>query len=284
MNQAKWHDRFIQVNGHRTHYLEAGDGPVLVLMHGGEYGADAELTWEGCIPLLSETFRVIAPDFWGYGGSDKIRDFGGQRALMIDQVSGLLDTLCVDSAYFVGTSLSGRLLLDVANRESPVWPIDAMVVAGLGLAPPDAAAARVLGDYDGSREGLRPILRTLFESDQYAENEDYLDRRYEACRVPGAWEFGAASRLRSPERSPARRPKAPPTYQDVDAPVCLITGEHDRLVPRDNWDALAATLPGASSVVIPGAGHYPQVEQPEAFVEVLLSHLPGSSRRRDESA
>src|SRR5690606_7624167 len=63
--------RFIQADGLRTHYLEAGEGPPLVLVHGGGAGADARGNWQDCIPLLARRFRVLAPDMVGFGASEK---------------------------------------------------------------------------------------------------------------------------------------------------------------------------------------------------------------------
>jgi pimeloyl-ACP methyl ester carboxylesterase len=59
----------------QTHYLEAGEGPHLVLLHGGEYGASAETTWKFSIGPLAEKFHVVAPDMLGYGLTDKIYSF-----------------------------------------------------------------------------------------------------------------------------------------------------------------------------------------------------------------
>ena len=78
-----WQDHTILVDGIRTHYLEAGDGPPVVLLHAGEFGGAAELSWEHTIPALAEQYRVIAPDWLGFGYTDKLHDFvsGAMRRL-----------------------------------------------------------------------------------------------------------------------------------------------------------------------------------------------------------
>jgi pimeloyl-ACP methyl ester carboxylesterase len=65
--------RFIEVDGIRTHYLEAGEGRPVVLLHSGEFGGCAELRWEFTLPKLAELYRVIAPDWLGFGETDKLR-------------------------------------------------------------------------------------------------------------------------------------------------------------------------------------------------------------------
>lgn len=266
--------RYVVADGIRTHYLDAGDGPPLVLLHGGEYGAAAELTWESCIPLWSSRFRVLALDLVGFGRSSKIRDFaGGQRRLMINQVSAVLRTLDIHDACFVGTSLSGRMLLDMVNRPQQPWPVRAVVAAGIGLAPPLAEGRKVLEDFDGTLDGLRPSMPVLFHDPAWRHSEEFLNRRYEYATMPGAWETGAAAALRSPDRRPRGGPPPRRDYGAITVPVQLIRGEHDALVPPDTWEALAEQIPGARTVTIAGSGHYPQIERPAEFAAAVLEFL-----------
>jgi 2-hydroxymuconate-semialdehyde hydrolase len=266
--------RYVVADGIRTHHLDAGDGPALVLLHGGEYGASAELTWGNCVPLWCERFRVLALDLVGFGRSSKIRDFaGGQRRLMISQVSAVLRTLDIPEAYFVGTSLSARLLLDMVNRPRPPWPVRAVVAAGIGLAPPLQDGRKVLEDFDGTLDGLRPSMEVLFHDPAWRDSEEYLRRRYEFASMPGAWETGAAAALRAPARRPGDGPPPNRDYGSITVPVALIRGEHDALVPPDTWQALADQIPGARTATIAGSGHYPQIERPAEFGATVLDFL-----------
>lgn len=274
--------RYVVADGIRTHYLEAGDGPVLLLLHGGEYGAAAELTWADCIPHWSGRYRVLAPDLVGFGRSSKIRDFaGGQRRLMIAQVSALLRTLDVDAVHAVGTSLSARMLLDMAARDRAPWPLRTVVAAGIGLAPPVAAGREVLETFDGTLDGLRPSMAVLFHDPAYRDDEDLLRRRHEIATLPGAWETGAAAALRSPARSGAEgRPQVRAPRRDYGAitlPVQLVRGEHDTLVPDDTWRELAGRITVARTCTVPGAGHYPQIERPAEFAAAVTGFLDGAT-------
>ena len=69
---AEYQHRTIIAGDVKTHFLEAGSGLDLVLLHGGEYGASAEITWRHNITALAERFHVIAPDILGW---DKRRRF-----------------------------------------------------------------------------------------------------------------------------------------------------------------------------------------------------------------
>ncbi|GAA4536904.1 hypothetical protein GCM10023175_04460 [Pseudonocardia xishanensis] len=64
--------RYLRIDGIRTHYLECGDGPPLVLLHDGSYGSSAELSWYQNLEAFADEHRVIAPDWLGFGESDKL--------------------------------------------------------------------------------------------------------------------------------------------------------------------------------------------------------------------
>lgn len=276
------HSRTVVADGIGTHLLDAGDGPPLLVLHGGEYGAAAELTWEGCLPLLAARHRVLAVDLVGFGRSDKIRDFaGGQRRLMVRQVAALLHALDVEPVCIVGTSLSARMVLDMANRPAPPWPVRAVVAAGIGLGPPEPAARAVLEEFDGTLDGLRPSMPVLFHDPAWRDSAEYLRRRHAFTALPGAWETAAAAALRSPVRTGRERRgqvQAPRRdYSAVDVPVALIRGAHDRLVPDGDWRELAGQIRGARTTTVPDAGHYPQIERPAQFAATVLEFLAGLS-------
>src|SRR5438094_7650667 len=79
-----YHHRTVLVGDIKTHFLEAGEGPALMLLHGGEYGAAAEITWRHNIEYLAKHFYVIAPDMLGWGGTDKIYSFSDQQVIGSD--------------------------------------------------------------------------------------------------------------------------------------------------------------------------------------------------------
>ncbi len=109
-NMSEFASNFVDTNGIRTHYLEAGSGPTLVLMHGGGAGADAYGNWRECIPIFAKKYRVIAPDMVGFGRSDKpspeglhLRSAGSQSSAG----RSLLDVLNIEKAFLVGNSMGG---------------------------------------------------------------------------------------------------------------------------------------------------------------------------------
>src|SRR4051795_10140273 len=91
----------IAVDGLTTGYLEAGSGEPAVLLHGGEFGASAEIGWERIIGTLSQRYRVLAPDMLGFGESAKVIDFNDGRGLRIRHIARFCEVLGIDSAHFV---------------------------------------------------------------------------------------------------------------------------------------------------------------------------------------
>ena len=93
--------RFVDVDGIRTHYLEAGEGPIVVLLHSGEFGGAAEISWEFTLPALAEKFRVVAPDWLGFGRTDKVFDFANGRARVWRHMRRFPEVMAIDEADFI---------------------------------------------------------------------------------------------------------------------------------------------------------------------------------------
>ncbi len=89
--------RTIVVDGLTTHFLEAGQGDPVVLLHGGEFGVSAEIGWERIILALAERYRVLAPDMLGFGDSAKVVDFTDGRGMRIRHIARFCALLGIDS-------------------------------------------------------------------------------------------------------------------------------------------------------------------------------------------
>jgi len=110
--------RYVQVGPLRAHYLEAGEGEPVVLVHSAEFGGRAEFSWRYNIGALAEHFHVLAPDMLGFGYSEKIYNFSDPAGFRVQFIRDWMDTLCIPSAHFVGNSFGGSLILTVAAHSS----------------------------------------------------------------------------------------------------------------------------------------------------------------------
>jgi pimeloyl-ACP methyl ester carboxylesterase len=113
--QTKLADQYFVSNGARIHYVEAGRGDTLVLIHG--FGSDLDLNWvrTGVVDALAQTFRVVALDCRGHGKSDAPHDARQYGIHMVDDVRNLLDHLQVTRAHVVGYSMGGNIAAKLAT-------------------------------------------------------------------------------------------------------------------------------------------------------------------------
>ncbi|MBO0677972.1 alpha/beta fold hydrolase [Mycolicibacterium sp. S2-37] len=265
--------RTVGVDGLSTSYLEAGQGDPVVLLHGGEFGATAELGWERSIDALAEHYRVLAPDMLGFGGSAKVIDFNDGRGMRIRHIARFCATLGVERAHFVGNSMGAINLLVDATCPAPVLPVASLVaICGGGEIQRNEHSA-ALYEYDATREGMRRIVTALFADPSYPADDDYVDRRYQSSIAPGAWEALAAARFRRPGLEPPPTPSADRAYQRIDVPTLIIEGGRDKLLPPGWAAGIAAQIAGARSAVVAEAGHCPQLERPDAVNRLLIEFL-----------
>lgn len=265
----------LMVDGLATGYLEAGAGEPVVLLHGGEFGASAEIAWENTIDALARHHRVLAPDMLGFGKSAKVVDFVDGRGMRIRHVARFCDVLGVASAHFVGNSMGAINLLVDTTSAKPLLPVRSLVAICGGGDIQRNEHVGALYDYDATIEAMRAIVAALFADAAYPADDAYVRRRYDSSIAPGAWESLAAARFRRPGLDAPATPSSVRAYERIEVPVLVVEGGADKLLPS-GWAAqIAGQIAGATSSVVPGVGHCPQIEAPDAVNELLLNFLEG---------
>lgn len=265
---------YVEVMGVRTHYLEAGAGPALVLLHSGEYGASAELSWRCNIAGLSKHFRVLAPDLPGWGDTDKVYSFSDRTGFRIRHVAEFCRIMSVDSAYFVGSSYSGSLLLNAAGRPKCELPIIKIItIGGGGDLARDPSARDVLTGYDGTPELMRKALRVLFFDEKWWSDELVAEKQESALK-PGAWEAISAARLRRPgEKFVTQFPDSEPG--NIKVPTLIVAGEDD-LIKDADWGArLQEQIAESQLHTFKRSRHMSHIEYPNEFNKLAVSFLLG---------
>lgn len=277
MTLVEFARKSVVVDGLFTGYLEAGTGDPVVLLHGGEFGASAELGWERTVDALAQRHRVLAPDMLGYGASAKVVDFVDGRGLRIRHVARFCDVLGVESAVFVGNSMGAVNLLADLTSESPVLPVNRVALICGGGTIQRNEHADALYDYDGTVEAMRRIVTALFHDPAYAADAEYVGRRHASSIAPGAWEAIASARFRRPGVTPPAGPSTDRAYDRISVPTLMIEGGGDKLLPTGWASDIARRIAGARSAVVADAGHCPQIEQPDAVNALLLEFLDGAA-------
>jgi 2-hydroxymuconate-semialdehyde hydrolase len=263
--------RYVMAGGVRTHYLEAGAGEPLILLHSAEFGGRSEFSWRYNLAALAERFQVYAPDMVGFGRTEKLFNFSDRNGYRVRHLRSFMEVLCLNSAHFMGNSAGGSMILTAAAQDLPAWNIRSIVSISGGGHAPDNDARKVLTRYDGSREGMRAILEALFWDERW-RSEQEVDERWRASIEPGAWEAVAAARFAVPglekgfgsERADVSR---------IKVPTLIVGGDRDLLREPGCWDDLHQRIPGSRLKIFSPARHCPHIEFADEFNRLALDFL-----------
>ena len=271
-----------------VHYLDfGGDGPPLVCVHGLSGSA---LNWMAVGPGLAAEHRVLALDLRGFGRSPlgpgtRLRDnrrlldlflrevVGGPAVLVGNSMGGLLSLM---QAAASPETVSGLVLVDPALPWRGHRPFDLTLYAFFASLLPPLAAEAMLG-WGGRRWGAERIVAGVMAA---------------CCVDPGRVPAGVVRALVDQETERLARPRSHRalaqaarsllwalgrrglmrTYRRVRAPVLIVHGECDRLVPV-GYSRAAGRRFGWQVEVLPDVGHVPMMEAPDEFLRVALGWL-----------
>jgi pimeloyl-ACP methyl ester carboxylesterase len=272
--------RELTIHGDRVAYRTAGEGPVLLLIHGM---AGSATTWKYVMPALSEAFNVVAPDLLGHGCSEK---GAGDYSLgaLASSLRDLLVALGHDRATIVGQSLGGGVAMQLAyqfpercerlvlvssgglGREvnqllSFLSLPGAEAVLSLACSRPVLRAVERVGVL-ASRVGLRPapVITELWRS--YASLAD------EGTRRAFLRTLRAVIDRRGQTVSAANR-----LHIAAEVPTLIVWGSADPIIPVEHAHEAHAAIEGSRLEIFDEVGHYPHVEAPEHFVAVLTEFI-----------
>jgi pimeloyl-ACP methyl ester carboxylesterase len=266
--------RFIDVDGVRVHYQEAGDehAPALVLIHGF---ASSTLVWSKVFVKLAEAgYRVIASDLLGYGYSAKPRNgeytIAGQAKLL----TRLLDKLGIPRAIFVGSSYGGAVAatcaLDYPDR------VEKLILVGtvndnrpLAFRLMRLFGSPLFGDVVsplliGSRRLLRRRMKQVYDRHEWVIDERRVDARHLPLRAAGT-QRAIIRTVRSWDAERISR-----DAHLITQPTLLLWGENDQEIPLADGERLHADIPNSRLKVFLECGHLPHEEYPEAFTNVVI--------------
>jgi pimeloyl-ACP methyl ester carboxylesterase len=249
--------KVVQANGLEIAYERAGEGPLLLLVHGA--ASDGRM-WSPQLEGLAGELTVVAWDEPGAGGSSDLpADFSLED--YADSLAGLIEELALGPAHVAGLSWGGTVALELYRRRPELVATLILVdtYAGWkGSLPAEEVRARV----EGARRMLAappgefdPVLPGLFAGDPPAEFTGLLG------------EVARAVRPASLERQLQLMAEADLTgvLPRVEVPALLLWGELDVRSPLGVAREFERAIPDTELVVIPGAGHVSNLEEPEIF-------------------
>jgi 2-hydroxy-6-oxonona-2,4-dienedioate hydrolase len=245
----------LRVDGLAVRFRQAGSGPPVILAHG--LGMSADYWWRNGPTLAAAGYRVLAPDFPGFGHTGR----GGDGLTVPEQAAFLArfcDAAATGPAAFVGHSLAAQAVVELAAREP--WLCRAVVAAS---PTGDRRHGRMLREVRGflSDALLEPLSLVPVVADAYL--------RASVRHYWGTWRAAGQS-----------DPFA--AAPQVAGPALVVVGETDPIVPVPFARALANALPRGRLVVVPRGSHAVIYDQARQFNRVLLAFFAAERRSRHE--
>jgi 2-hydroxy-6-oxonona-2,4-dienedioate hydrolase len=262
----------VTVLGFKLHYLEAGRGAPVVLLHG--LGGDGS-RWRPNIEPLARDFHVFALDQIGFGESDKpLANY--HTGMLAEFLVGFLKAAGVPKASLVGNSMGAGVALYTAARFPQV--VDRIVLADGGgfraeaaersAAPPSADALRRRQLQNSvTRDETREFFRILFHdkslvTDQMVDDQLAMRLRsaFTITKIQESGEKGLGSLTEAEVRA-------------VKAPTLIVWGKYDELANPAGADRLERTIAGSKKVIVDNCGHMPQLEKSAEFNKLVRDFL-----------
>lgn len=254
-------------------YDDRGSGPLLLFVHG--FPLDRTM-WSAQLGALASGHRVLAPDLPGFGRSGPLPAALAAGVLTMEQLADalarFLDALAISAPVVLcGLSMGGYIAFQFARKHPD--RLRGLVLCdtrALADAPDAAAARRVMADRV-LREGPAPLVESmlprLFAPATVQTRPDLVAAIRQVMTATDPRTLAAAS------RGMAVRPDSTPALRDIACPTLVLVGEHDAISPPAEMRRIAAAIPRAQFVEIPGSGHLAPLEAPDAVSAALASFL-----------
>jgi pimeloyl-ACP methyl ester carboxylesterase len=267
------YSRFVEVDGVRLHYQEAGESaaPPMILIHGF---AASNLVWSKVfLEFAAAGYRVIAPDLPGYGYSAKPRHLDYTIARQAEMIVSFLTKLNIERAVFVGSSYGAAIAATIALDHPELVEKLVMVGAVNNNKPTRYLLMRLFGSpiigdilsplLVGSRRLLRLRMKRVYDRHSWVLDERRVDARHLPLKTRGAHR----AIIRTVRRWDAERVSREAHL--LTQPTLLMWGDTDREVPLADGERLHEAIPGSRLIVFRECGHLPQEEYPEVFTKLV---------------
>lgn len=252
-----------------------GKGPLLVLFHSL---LSDRASFDRIVPSLSTSFRVVVPELPGFGLSQAVD--GGLAAVADRMAEAVTQSAAGEEAIVLGNGYGGFVALQMAIRHPALASRLVLADCGAAFSEPGREAFRNMAGAAASK-GLSAItdvaMRRLFAPEFQGENPELMQDRREAFLRTDTNVFRAAC------DSLAALDLRPELHK-VTAPALVLVGEHDEATPPPMSHELAAGLPNAKLVILPGCAHVPQLQSPELFLSAISGFLSGDNVAAEKEA
>lgn len=262
------------------HYHEAGEGPVLLLLHGSGPGVTGWANFENNLPVFAKHYRTFILDLPGYGKSAPVE--GMPMQVCADSIIRFLDGLKIDKAHILGNSLGGMVGSMVA-AQNPARVDKFVTIGGIGYNlftafPNEGINLLVEFIENPTRERITQWLHSMVY-DRSIVTEELIDKRLKQALDPVTMATSKKLYSRAAMNAIAAMtegPHAAATFAHlaaVQAPTLLVWGRDDRVSSMDRAFVAMRMVPNCELHVFPKCGHWAMIERKAEFEELVLGFL-----------
>ncbi|RQS23422.1 alpha/beta fold hydrolase [Burkholderia sp. Bp8998] len=275
--------RTVRVGRRTISFTEAGEGPVVLMLHGGGPGASGMSNYARNVGALACVHRVVVPDMPGYGKSTKGLDRGDPFGDLAASMLGMLDALRIERAHILGNSLGGACALRMAiERPAAVGRLVLMGPGGVDTtrALPTPGLKRLLNYYKGEGPTLQKLatfIRGDLVYDGSLVSDATLQERFQSSIDP---EVVASPPLLGPKGIPQFRKldfTRDPRLAGVQNPTLVLWGTEDKVNRPSGARSLQRRMPNCDVHLFSKTGHWVQWERADEFNAMVLAFLAEES-------
>ncbi len=258
-------------NGYRMHYIDQGEGPVVVWLHGSGPGASGHSNFKGNYPpLAAQGYRCIVMDIVGFGFSDKPDDVQYPLSFFVECAKQTLDVIGIDKCTVVGNSLGGAIAIGMA-LEHPQLVEKLILMAPGGLSPMEEygqmpGMQKMFQVYGSGEELTHEVMKDLFafglmHDPKYATDELVAERMQIMQTMNGQVMSAMAI------------PVLIDRLAELSCPVLGFWGANERMMPDSGIMNFAKNCPNLRLILVSECGHWVMVEHEAMFNRMCQDFL-----------
>lgn len=265
---AGFEQRSVAIEGMSIEYLEGGQGPVLLLLHG--FGANKD-NWTRVGRHLSPHFRVIAPDLPGFGESTRSPDLDYRYPSQVQRLKAFVRALDIKSFHIGGNSMGGY----IAGKYAAMYPADVISLwliapGGVASAEPSEMARMLIAGEENPLiaqdvKGYEQLLDFVFVK------RPFIPRAIKQFLVAEAVRNRPLNqKIFEQIHSDNNGAALEKLLQGLQMPTLILWGDRDRVLHVSGAEILESIMPNARVVILENVGHVPMVEKPELSAAAFI--------------
>jgi 3-oxoadipate enol-lactonase len=241
----------------QLYYEESGTGFPVIFLHGFPFD---HTIWEALAPLMTDKARLIFPDLRGLGRSPVPEGIYSMR-LLAEDVLNLMNTLKIERAILVGHSMGGYASLAFAQAYPQRLAGLGLVCTQAGADSPERRQARYQQAEEVGRKGVKAVAENM--APRLTSNPEQVKPLQKLIMQNKP--KGVIASL----KGMAERPDALGWLSTICVPAVVVAGASDTFVPLERTQTMAQLLGKAWIVELPGVGHMPMIDAPQATADAL---------------